>query len=127
MRLPACAVGARLIAARAWRRLGSKDDEMLTDSVDAPLPTALVLAAANSLIVLDGKVFGDPLERAALDWSTDDAGAAAWELKRNGRVSSPSLGVTASNVARHHFDSVVKRMSVIANLEGEGSPGRVCH
>jgi magnesium-transporting ATPase (P-type) len=92
---------------------------MLTDSVDAPLPTALVLAAANSLIVLDGKVFGDPLERAALDWSTDDAGAAAWELKRNGRVSSPSLGVTASNVARHHFDSVVKRMSVIANLEGK--------
>ena len=39
----------------------------LIDCTDATLPTLVALATAHSLVIMTGEVFGDPLERAALD------------------------------------------------------------
>lgn len=88
----------------------SNNDPELIDATDAPLSTATILAACHSLVVVDRRVFGDPLERVALD-------AVDWDLGRGDKVSSATEKASATVMVRHHFDSSLRRMSVIADVE----------
>ena len=85
------------------------DGPELIDAPDAPLGTAAILAACHSLVVVDHRVFGDPLERVALD-------AVDWDLGRGDKVTSSAQKASATVVVRHHFDSSLRRMSVIADV-----------
>jgi cation-transporting ATPase 13A1 len=104
-------------AAGGEEEVSSSDDPELIDAADAPLSTAIILAACHSLVVIDRRVFGDPLERVALD-------AVDWDLGRGDKASSPSQKASATVVVRHHFDSSLRRMSVIADVESTPLP---CH
>ncbi len=88
----------------------SDNEPELIDPTDAPLSTTVVLAACHSLVVVDRRVFGDPLERVALD-------AVDWDLGRGDKVSSATEKASATVMVRHHFDSSLRRMSVIADIE----------
>ena len=91
----------------------TSSEPALVDASDAPLSTAMVLAACHSLVVVDNRVFGDPLERIALD-------AIDWDLGRGDKVVSKALKASAVTVIRNHFDSALRRMSVVASLESPG-------
>eukprot|EP01052_Picozoa_sp_SAG31_P008026 SAG31_NODE_395_length_16265_cov_4.941420_8_plen_802_part_00 len=92
----------------------SGDMSDLIDCTEASLPTMTALATAHSLVIMNGEVFGDPLERAALD-------AVGWELGKRDRVGSKVVGTSASIIARHHFNSSVKRMAVVAMVDAKGT------
>eukprot|EP01044_Picomonas_judraskeda_P001096 COSAG03_NODE_59_length_15638_cov_7.091190_2_plen_1134_part_00 len=91
----------------------SDKEPELIDPTEAPLSTAVILAACHSLVVVDRRVFGDPLERVALE-------AVDWDLGRGDKVSSVSEKASATVLVRHHFDSSLRRMSVIADVESPG-------
>ena len=102
----------------------------------------LVLGACHSLVLIDGKVGGDPLEAAALK-------AIKWELAPNAiDTSRPKPEIVAERpifiralntpgdpaagshqvhvgsvkvLTRHHFSSKLQRMSVVARIGGDDS------
>ena len=50
---------------------GGKEGEMVVDPVSMKQPTVLALATCHALVVVDNKLVGDPLEKAAMegvDW-----------------------------------------------------------
>lgn len=95
---------------------------------DASVEALLVLGACNSLVLVDGKVAGDPLETASMK-------GIGWELLE-GDICRPKpaslvdrnvvLNVTEGKVeikqvrilARHHFSSKLQRMSVLGVVPG---------
>lgn len=73
--------------------------------------TVMVLASCHSLTHLDEKLVGDPLERKVLEavnWSYNKAGTVS---PKRGRA--PTLKIHQ----RFHFNSTLKRMSVIASYK----------
>jgi manganese-transporting P-type ATPase len=102
---------------------------------DTTPEVALVLGSCHSLVLVDGKVAGDPLEVASLR-------AIKWELPPNSAdcarpkpevaierpmkistLDSGSLPITQIKIlARHHFNSKLQRMSVVMKMKGD-SPG----
>ncbi|CAI5507494.1 unnamed protein product [Closterium sp. Naga37s-1] len=87
--------------------------DLSTDCHRFPLPTLLTLAACHSLVFVDNKLVGDPLEKAALtgvDW-----GFSA-EEKAHSRKGQHH---EASIICRHHFASHLKRMAVIARVDSD--------
>lgn len=93
--------------------IGAADDEAL-DSVayvkSEQLPdfTSYVMAGCHSLSVLDREVIGDPIESAALKY-------AGWTLMKSDTSKKGRLTVTIRH--RFHFNSALKRMSVVANID----------
>jgi cation-transporting ATPase 13A1 len=103
----------------------------MTSLKHASAEALLVLGACHSLVTVDGKVAGDPLEVASLK-------GIRWELVPggNGDVSRPRPEsvvdkkpyidlcgrktelLQAKIIARHHFSSKLQRMSVIATVPG---------
>ncbi|KAK0091546.1 hypothetical protein PV326_003051 [Microctonus aethiopoides] len=75
---------------------------------DAPIESIQVLATCHSLVQLDDGIVGDPLEKVTLK-------AINWSLTKNDAVI-PKKGKSRvlKIFQRHHFSSVLKRMSVIA-------------
>jgi cation-transporting ATPase 13A1 len=104
-------------------------------SVDsASLDMCLVLAGCHSLLEIDGKILGDPIEVAALqaiDWVyTPSTATAAPGTKRAAgsrpwKAARPSVKI----LHRYHFASALQRMSVLARVagspEGDGVWGLV--
>ncbi|CAI7759985.1 unnamed protein product [Closterium sp. NIES-54] len=87
--------------------------DLSTDCHRFPLPTLLTLAACHSLVFVDNKLVGDPLEKAALtgvDW-----GFSAEEKAH----SKKGQHHEASIICRHHFASHLKRMAVIARVDSD--------
>ncbi|KAG7208082.1 hypothetical protein KM043_009657 [Ampulex compressa] len=82
---------------------------------NAPLESIQVLATCHSLVQLDDGIVGDPLEKATLK-------AVNWTLTKSDSVI-PKTGKSAvlKIVQRHHFSSVLKRMSVVAGYTLPGS------
>ncbi|XP_070527525.1 endoplasmic reticulum transmembrane helix translocase isoform X2 [Cardiocondyla obscurior] len=81
---------------------------------DAPLESIQVLATCHSLVQLDDRIVGDPLEKATLK-------AINWNLTKSDSVipkkgKSPALKI----IQRYHFSSNLKRMCVVVgyNLPG---------
>lgn len=85
---------------------------------------ALVLAGCHSLVLIEGEVTGDPLEKASLKsmrWAIDkDTGhavpRAGTEKTDAGHIISLAGGSKISKIevlARHHFSSKLQRMSCV--------------
>ena len=109
----------------------------LTPTGQANAEMTLVLGACNSLVLVDGKVAGDPLEVASLR-------AVKWELPEKGPMDTvrpkPEVSIDrplyvetldsgkikltqAKILARHHFSSKLQRMSVVVKIKGDSGGG----
>lgn len=101
--------------------LGSNQEKrrMVTPISDIPAETSQVLATCHSLVQLEDGLVGDPLEKAtltAVDWTLTKADAV---IPKRGRC--PGMKI----FHRHHFSSGLKRMSVIAGFNPQGSTDTV--
>lgn len=86
---------------------------------NCPQYTVQVLASCHSLAHLDEKLVGDPLEKKVLE-------AINWNYSKSGTVSpkrgrSPPLRIHQ----RFHFNSTLKRMSVVASYREDMSNDNV--
>ena len=104
----------------------------LTGMPEAPPLATVVLGACHALVLVDGKVAGDPIEAAALKaikWEVLERQRAGQAQATQCRPQPPQLaarGPSAFDVpgfgsaasleilARHHFSSKLQRMSVVA-------------
>ncbi|EMR08353.1 hypothetical protein PNEG_03193 [Pneumocystis murina B123] len=94
----------------------SENPEELVDVNSVSKETMLVLGTAHSLIKLDdGKVIGDPMEKATLD-------ALKWKLEKNNVVLSSQKELQESKieiVRRFQFSLVLKRQSSIVTISDQ--------
>ncbi|XP_059170131.1 endoplasmic reticulum transmembrane helix translocase-like [Physella acuta] len=82
---------------------------------DAPLETTQVLATCHSLVQLDEELVGDPLEKATLK-------AVEWTLTKGETVVPQKRKTHGLKIYhRFHFQSSLKRMSVIIGHTPPGS------
>ncbi|EFA80291.1 putative cation-transporting ATPase [Heterostelium album PN500] len=80
---------------------------------DIPLVINYILAGCHSLVSIDGKLVGDPMETASLK-------SIPWNCK--GDISSHQRKkVFIEIVNRYLFSSDLKRMSTIANVNNDGN------
>lgn len=87
----------------------------VTPITEAPVESLHVLATCHALAQLDEGLVGDPLEKAtltAIDWNLTKSDAVIPK-----RIKSPCLKI----FHRFHFSSSLKRMSVIAGYNTQGS------
>lgn len=94
--------------------LGQKDSKV-TPISDVPMESLHILATCHALAQLDDGLVGDPLEKAtltAVDWNLTKGDAV---IPKKGK--SPGLKI----FQRFHFSSALKRMSVIAGYNAQGS------
>jgi manganese-transporting P-type ATPase len=105
---------------------------------EAPVDATVVLGVCHALVLVEGKVAGDPIEAAALK-------AIKWEVvERRGltecrpqpqhlaaRGAFPVGGLAGASAfeidARHHFSSKLQRMSVVAHPTGGGLGAATTH
>jgi cation-transporting ATPase 13A1 len=92
---------------------------------DASLDMCLVLAGCHSLLEIDGKLLGDPIEVAALqavDWTfTPSTATAVPGTKRPASERPWKTKPSVKILHRYHFSSALQRMSVLARVTG--APG----
>ncbi|KAH9507578.1 hypothetical protein Btru_051511 [Bulinus truncatus] len=82
---------------------------------EAPLETLQVLATCHSLVQLDEELVGDPLEKATLK-------AVEWTLTKGETVVPQKKKTHGLKIYhRFHFQSVLKRMSVVIGHTPAGS------
>jgi len=85
-------------------------------SVNAPLKAAQVLAGCHTLLKVDGRVLGDPIETeamAAIKWDYNHELQTA--APKEGREEAPyGLKQQVRIIHRYHFESKLQRMSTIA-------------
>eukprot|EP01124_Arcella_intermedia_P002381 TRINITY_DN1129_c0_g2_i1.p1 TRINITY_DN1129_c0_g2~~TRINITY_DN1129_c0_g2_i1.p1 ORF type:complete len:1051 (+),score=291.64 TRINITY_DN1129_c0_g2_i1:899-4051(+) len=89
----------------------------LQPMLQAPLPTLLVLGGCHSLVSINGKVVGDPVEEAAVT-SLEifvTAKGKAYPRKWN-EMNQNQIEIEA--IHRNHFASKLQLMSVLAKVEG---------
>jgi cation-transporting ATPase 13A1 len=81
---------------------------------DIPHQSTLVLAAAHALVLLDdGEVVGDPMEKNTLK-------GIDWTVNRNDRIHSNRNSHHKLRILRRfQFSSALKRSSSIANVDGK--------
>ncbi|XP_048520612.1 endoplasmic reticulum transmembrane helix translocase [Dendroctonus ponderosae] len=95
------------------------NDSTVTPIQEVPTETVQVLACCHSLAQLDDGLVGDPLEKAtitAAEWTVTKADCV---IPKKGKL--PGLKI----FVRHHFSSQLKRMSVIAGYNPQGSTDTV--
>lgn len=104
---------------------------------DLPLFPSLVIGGCHSLMLIDGKLIGDPIETAALksiNWKLDDSGEYISAFPNSEKPNSNKDGnnqslsqTTKKNpfncsvtiLHRYHFSSKLQRMSTIARVRIE--------
>lgn len=85
--------------------------KMVTPISQCPLYTHQVLGSCHSLAHLDDKLVGDPLEKKVLE-------AIDWNYSKSGVVTPKrGRGAPLKIHQRFHFNSLLKRMSVIASYK----------
>ena len=99
------------IAQNFNKSLSLANHELVTSVSMCPVYTKQVLASCHSLAHLDEKLVGDPLEKRVLE-------AVNWNYSKSGSVA-PKRGRAAPLKIhqRFHFNSLLKRMSVIASYK----------
>ncbi|EEH54606.1 p-type ATPase superfamily [Micromonas pusilla CCMP1545] len=94
---------------------GGEDGEYseLTPCAEASKAASLVVAGCHSLVQVDGKTFGDPLEQAALR-------GVKWRFDPRSQTAPPTRSWTGRPMVkilvRNHFSSALQRMSAVANV-----------
>ncbi|GBL77976.1 Manganese-transporting ATPase 13A1 [Araneus ventricosus] len=94
---------------------GLKKKEKVCSISEVPPETIQVLATCHSLAQLEDGIVGDPLEKAtlmAVEWNLTKGDAV---VPRKGKMSGLKI------FHRFHFSSSLKRMSVIAGYNPQGS------
>jgi len=91
---------------------GLKSADSLTSPTEIPDESAIALAGCHSLLHVDGKLIGDPMETASLK-------AIQWSFSKGDVAVSQKGKLQVRIVHRYHFSSELKRMSTIVALEGE--------
>ncbi|RWS12635.1 manganese-transporting ATPase 13A1-like protein, partial [Dinothrombium tinctorium] len=89
---------------------GLNNKNAISELSDVPLTSIQVLASCHSLVQLEEGLVGDPLEKAtlnAIDWTLTKGEAV---IPKKGKA--PGLKI----FHRFHFNSALKRMSVIAGF-----------
>ncbi|ANB14046.1 ion-transporting P-type ATPase SPF1 [Sugiyamaella lignohabitans] len=86
----------------------------LTEISNIPQQSALVLASAHALVLLDdGEVVGDPMEKTTLN-------GIGWIVEKKDRVRSKTNPSDKLHILRRfQFSSALKRSSSIANVDGK--------
>lgn len=93
----------------------AQNDSTVTPIAHVPSEALHILATCHALVQLDDGLVGDPLEKAtltAIDWNLTKADAV---VPRRGK--SPGFKI----FQRNHFSSALKRMSVIAGYNPQGT------
>jgi magnesium-transporting ATPase (P-type) len=94
--------------------------ELETNPQKFPAHTLQALAACHALVLVDNKLVGDPLEKAALkgvDWTyTADQRA----VPHRGNASPIQI------IHRHQFSSHLKRMSVVVRVQDSSFVSQGC-
>eukprot|EP00116_Pleurobrachia_bachei_P000741 sb/3461003/ len=86
------------------------DPSALVPVEDAPLGSCQVLATCHSLLHIDGQLIGDPIERATLS-------VLPWNLTKGDVVICKSVKQSLKIMRRFHFNSTLKRMSVVVSQQ----------
>uniref|UniRef100_A0A383WJ86 Cation-transporting ATPase n=1 Tax=Tetradesmus obliquus TaxID=3088 RepID=A0A383WJ86_TETOB len=93
---------------------GKPPRELVSEPAQMPAAAGEVLAACQSLVLIDGEVIGDPLEKAALQ-------ASRWSYSSDVALSHDKK-TRATVVQRYHFSSGLRRMAATVLLEEEDAP-----
>eukprot|EP00002_Diphylleia_rotans_P031255 TRINITY_DN6487_c0_g1_i1.p1 TRINITY_DN6487_c0_g1~~TRINITY_DN6487_c0_g1_i1.p1 ORF type:complete len:1188 (+),score=202.34 TRINITY_DN6487_c0_g1_i1:53-3616(+) len=101
--------------------LGASASECKLIATDELPPSAeRIIGGCHSLIQLDQKIVGDPMEMAALK-------AINWTfLRRDVCSSTKESKQTVRIIHRNHFSSNLKRMSTLCHVEGASDDGYYC-
>ena len=89
--------------------------------IECSKTSAIIIGGCHSLVQIDGKTYGDPLEQAALfaaKWDYDPKSSKSKpkfseEIKKRTWKGTPSAKI----LARNHFASSLQRMSVVATVQ----------
>jgi len=102
--------------------------------VNAPLESCRVIAGCHSLLQVEGKTMGDPVESAALKaigWEYDQASQTCKPAaKKEGKDGETTVGSAFTSnesvriIHRYHFSSKLQRMSTIVSLAGSDVPSK---
>jgi len=99
------------------------DDKKIQKVMDSPEQTNLVIAAGHSLVLVDRKVVGDPMEVAALK-------ATKWTLDSNDLIIEKDVDSKGKKRIikinrRFAFSSALKRMSTISTIQDSNGSSKV--
>nr|CCA15951.1 Ptype ATPase (PATPase) Superfamily putative [Albugo laibachii Nc14] len=108
----------------ATRSKGASNIKGHVPMASASLDTSLVLAGCHSLVQIDGKLIGDPVEEAsirAVDFEYDTQNRRycpnpGKERHWDGKVECHGKDVAIDILHRNHFASKLQRMSVLARV-----------
>jgi len=94
--------------------------------IEASQNASIVIGGCHALLDIDGKIFGDPLEKAALlgiKWRYDPSSHTA-SPKLDAKFKRPWNGdnTAVRILARNHFASALQRMSVVADVVNGNQP-----
>jgi cation-transporting ATPase 13A1 len=89
--------------------------------IECSKTSAIIIGGCHSLVQIDGKTYGDPLEQAALfavKWEYDPKSSKSKpkfseEIKKRTWKGTPSAKI----LARNHFASSLQRMSIVATVQ----------
>ena len=101
----------------------------LKQPVEADKNVSIVIGGCHALLEIDGKTFGDPLEKAALlgiKWKYDPA-THLGTPKVDDKITRSWTGAENTSVkilVRNHFASALQRMSVIADVSSNSIVSR---
>ena len=101
----------------------------LKQPVEADKNVSIVIGGCHALLEIDGKTFGDPLEKAALlgiKWKYDPA-TQLGTPKLDDKITRSWTGAENTSVkilVRNHFASALQRMSVIADVSSNSIVSR---
>jgi cation-transporting ATPase 13A1 len=99
----------------------STSSAQIATPIECSKTSAIIIGGCHSLVQIDGKTYGDPLEQAALfavKWEYDPKSSKSKpkfseEIKKRTWKGSPSAKI----LARNHFASSLQRMSVVATVQ----------
>jgi len=90
----------------------------LVRALEVPEATSLVLAGCQQLVLVDGQLLGDPMERAAMQ-------AVGWQFASEGVCVCrlPGRRTSLRVLQRFPFSSELKRSSTVVAVERRDAPG----
>ena len=99
----------------------SSSSSRIATPIECSKTSAIIIGGCHSLVQIDGKTYGDPLEQAALfavKWEYDPKSSklkpkVSEEIKKRTWKGTPSAKI----LARNHFASSLQRMSVVATVQ----------